>query len=183
MFHHHAQVPCCQHELHQVSYFWYVGKFNTLNILSHIRFVHFFLYSFPKFISHCFKAGERENVILANSSACSHNGSNVKSPLYCSIFGRDKRELISGRPCTAITKKSGSPWWFWLAVSDVNESDVDVRLVAGAKNLQSRMLVESAADATMVEVVPCPLLQHASASDSNEIRDCKFSPCVIDWFN
>ena len=33
-----------------------------------------------------------------------------------------------------------------LAVSDVDESDADARLVAGAKNLQSRMLVESVAD-------------------------------------
>ena len=34
-----------------------------------------------------------------------------------------------------------------LAVSDVDESDADARLVAGAKNLQSRMLIESVADA------------------------------------
>ena len=61
-----------------------------------------------------------------------------------------------------------------------DESDADARLVAAAKNLQSQMSDESAADATMVEGVPCPLLQHASASDSNEIRDCKFSPCVSD---
>ena len=67
-----------------------------------------------------------------------------------------------------------------LAVSDVNESDADARLVAKARNLQSRMLVESAADTAMDEGVPCPLLQHASASDSNETRDCKFSPCVSD---
>ena len=33
-----------------------------------------------------------------------------------------------------------------LAVSDVDESDADARLVEGAKNLQSRMLIESAAD-------------------------------------
>ena len=66
-----------------------------------------FLYSLPKFISHYFKqtvfgfkAGESKNVIPTNFSACSHNGSNVKSPLYCSIFGRDKRGLISGRPCS-----------------------------------------------------------------------------------
>ena len=36
----------------------------------------------------------------SNWSDCSPNGSNVKSPLYCSIFGRNKRGLISGLPCT-----------------------------------------------------------------------------------
>ena len=34
-----------------------------------------------------------------------------------------------------------------LAVSDVDESDADARLVAAVKNLQSRMLIESVADA------------------------------------
>ena len=34
-----------------------------------------------------------------------------------------------------------------LAVSDVDESDADARLVAQAKNLRSWMLIESVADA------------------------------------
>ena len=34
-----------------------------------------------------------------------------------------------------------------LAVSDTDESDADARLVARAKNLQSRKLIESVADA------------------------------------
>ena len=33
-----------------------------------------------------------------------------------------------------------------LAVSDVDESDADARLVAGARDLQSRMLIESVAE-------------------------------------
>ena len=34
-------------------------------------------------------------------SDCSPNGSNAKSPVYCSIFGRNKRRLITGLYCTA----------------------------------------------------------------------------------
>ena len=54
-----------------------------------------------------------------------------------------------------------------------DESDADARLVAAAKNLQSRMSDESAADATMSA---CSSSMHASASDANEIRDRKFTP-------
>ena len=57
-----------------------------------------------------------------------------------------------------------------------DESDADARLVAAAKNLQSRMSVESAADATIGEMSAHSSDLHASASDANEIRDCKFPP-------
>ena len=71
-----------------------------------------------------------------------------------------------------------------------DELDTDSRLVAAAKNLQSRMSDESAADATMfrechvhsydmhqrlTQMKPeTASFCHASATDSINIRDCKF---------
>ena len=71
-----------------------------------------------------------------------------------------------------------------------DESDADARLVAEAKNLQSRMLIESAADSWgnlqsrisfESDADACwrsghgtPSTMVASAADSTNIRDCKF---------
>ena len=57
-----------------------------------------------------------------------------------------------------------------------DESDADTRLVPVAKNLQSRMSVESAADANLREMSAHSSDLHASESDANKIGDCKFPP-------
>ena len=38
----------------------------------------------------------------SNFSECSLNGSNAKSPVYCSISGRDKHRLITGLHCIRL---------------------------------------------------------------------------------
>ena len=43
----------------------------------------------------------------SNWSDCSPNGSDVKSPLNCSIFGRNKSRLINGLPCMWLLLKLG----------------------------------------------------------------------------
>ena len=55
----------------------------------------------PSFLSASKQKQQKHKIHLpcSNWSEYSPNGSNVKIPLYCSIFGRDKRRLITGRPC------------------------------------------------------------------------------------
>ena len=74
------------------------------------------------FVSHWFKAGESKNITPTSFFLpCSHNGSNVKSPLNCSIFGRDKRGLISGLPCSYFQPKTG--FWPFLGPSSSCRSE------------------------------------------------------------
>ena len=58
----------------------------------------------PSFLSASKQKQQKHKIHLpcSNWSEYSPNGSNVKIPLYCSIFGQDKRRLITGRPCTSV---------------------------------------------------------------------------------
>ena len=103
MLHHNAKSHVANMNFIDSILFWYAEQFNTFTVLWLIMSafpIHWFVHLPSIFISHWFKAVESKNIIHTNFSPCSHNGSNVKSPLYCSIFGRDKRGLISGRPCS-----------------------------------------------------------------------------------
>ena len=59
----------------------------------------------PSFLSASKQKQQKHKIHLpcSNWSEYSPNGSNVKIPLYCSIFGRDKRRLITGRPCRSFS--------------------------------------------------------------------------------
>ena len=61
----------------------------------------------PSFLSASKQKQQKHKIHLpcSNWSEYSPNGSNVKIPLYCSIFGRDKRRLITGRPCIWGTQR------------------------------------------------------------------------------
>ena len=67
----------------------------------------------PSFLSASKQKQQKHQIHLpcSNWSEYSPNGSNVKIPLYCSIFGRDKRRLISGLPCIPFTIA-----WAWPRV-------------------------------------------------------------------
>ena len=47
---------------------------------------------------------------MTPASDCSPNSSNAKSPVYCSIFGRDKLRLITGLYCMFLLWRD---WYVW----------------------------------------------------------------------